>query len=326
MAAKPRLGTNLDELRVDSPICVIGGAHFDIVGRIDAAPVMAVSNPARLQRRPGGVGLNTASVLAALEVQVSLAGPVGADSEGRAVRKHIRARGIGDGLAPLAGHSTGTYAAVLAPDGNLVIGLADLGIQEAVDADWLLVRCRRALQSARCWFLTANLAQATLGELASHAHGRFLAASAVSAPKAARLRPILHQLGLLFCNVAEARALTGLADVPAGELAGSLRRSGVTHGAISAGAEFLMFWSGEKAYRLEPPPMSRIVDVHGAGDALAGATLAALARGMAFEKALRHGIAAAQLTMACAEPWASDLSWKRLARAAATIAPAVAVD
>jgi sugar/nucleoside kinase (ribokinase family) len=48
---------------------------------------------------------------------------------------------------------------------------------------------------------------------------------------------------------------------------------------------------------LEPPTPERIVDVTGAGDALAGGTAAACLAGLPLSEALRHGAAAAMLAL-----------------------------
>ena len=51
------------------------------------------------------------------------------------------------------------------------------------------------------------------------------------------------------------------------------------------------------AFSILPPPPSKVADVTGAGDALAGATVAALLRGLPLRAALREGVAAATLAV-----------------------------
>ena len=55
-------------------------------------------------------------------------------------------------------------------------------------------------------------------------------------------------------------------------------------------------WTAYSA--LTPPEPAAVADATGAGDALAGVTVAAMMRGEPFRKALRQGIAAAVLTVA----------------------------
>ena len=55
------------------------------------------------------------------------------------------------------------------------------------------------------------------------------------------------------------------------------------------------------AFSILPPPPRKVADVTGAGDALAGATVAALLRGLPLRAALREGVAAATLAIESAD-------------------------
>jgi sugar/nucleoside kinase (ribokinase family) len=309
-------------MQILEPVCIIGGAHVDVTGRTFERPRLGVSNPGRLSRRPGGAGVNTASTLARLGVETWLAGPIGADADGEAIQRALAQRGIGDTLAVVPGHATGTYTAIVGPDGDLAIGLADLAGQEAIDADWLNAQCGEALSNARCWFLTANLSESTIAALARRSGGRFLAVAATSPAKAVRLRPVLSRIGILFCNLREARALAGDEEAGGEQLARALRAANVASGLISNGGNALIGWDATGLFAIEPPPVAVIADVHGAGDALAAGALVGMIRGMALPDATRIGIAAAQLTLAVAEPWRADLTFELAAARAQAIAPA----
>ena len=115
-----------------SQACFVTGAHVDLAGRLDAAPIPHVSNPGRVERQPGGAGLNAASAAAALGLACSLAGPVGEDADAEELRRMAQARDIRPALVAMAGWRTGSYTAIMAPDGEMVIGLADLAIHEAL--------------------------------------------------------------------------------------------------------------------------------------------------------------------------------------------------
>ena len=56
-----------------------------------------------------------------------------------------------------------------------------------------------------------------------------------------------------------------------------------------------------------PPALQSMVDATGAGDALAGVTIAAMMHGKPLRAALREGIAAAVLTIASPKAVADDL-------------------
>ncbi|MEC9343873.1 MAG: PfkB family carbohydrate kinase [Pseudomonadota bacterium] len=306
-----------------SRACFVTGAHVDLAGRLAGAPILHVSNPGRVERQPGGAGLNAASVAVALGLDSAIAGPVGTDAAAGELKVEVRRRGITDALAAMHGRATGSYTAIMAPDGEMVIGLADLSIHEAADAGWLFARCGAALHGAGLWFLMTNSLEPTLEELSERgkADGKLLAAATITPAKAVRLRPVLGQLDLLFTNVAEARALTGLDRAGGRHLAEALAQSGVAAGAISAADGPLTWWRDGATGALQPPPVPRVADVNGAGDALAGATLAGLARGFGLDDALRAGIAAAQLTLGVPEPFHAGIDWPQVEALAAKIAP-----
>lgn len=300
-------------------LCVVSGAHVDATGRLDGPPAFGFSNPGRMRRAPGGAGLNAASAAAALGLKVTLAGAIGADADGELIRATLAARGIGDALAPLPGHATGQYIAIVGPDGQMAIGFADLAIHEAADAAFLMENCGSALAGADAWLVSPNLTQISLAELAGRAENRLLAAATISPAKAVRLAPILARIDLLFANLAEARAATRLANASPPALIEALTAAGVKAALLSDSANPLHGYGAAGSFALQPPKLAAIADVNGAGDALAGAALACLARGMALPDAAAIGVAAAQATLANAEPFAAGLDFATLAKSAANI-------
>ncbi len=54
---------------------------------------------------------------------------------------------------------------------------------------------------------------------------------------------------------------------------------------VSNGGNAALAFSGDDAFSIQPPAVDGIADVTGAGDALAGGTIAALMRGTAFHAA-----------------------------------------
>ena len=290
-------------------ICFVTGAHVDQTARLSGSTRLGYSNPGVIANLPGGAGLNSASATAALGLQTALASPVGDDANAILLRETLRRRNIADALVTMAGARTGLYSAIVAADGDLILGVADLALYEAIDADWFWAHCGAALDRADAWVLNANLSPAALEAMAQAAGDRFLAVCTVSPEKAPRLRPVMPRADILFGNLDEARALLGRPDASAPELAVELRECGVKAGTISQGPGPVTWWRGGATGQTPSPPPGHVVDVVGAGDALAGTVLAGLARGLAIETCVRYAIAAAQLTIATPEPVREDLSW-----------------
>ncbi len=304
-------------------LCFVTGAHIDLTARLFAPAVPHASNPGTVTARPGGAGLNSASTAASLGAAAVMASPVGRDAHGETLRDTLAARGIGDALVTVEGLRTGTYTAIIEPDGSMLIGLADLSIYEAVAAGWFFENCTEALETSGLWFLNANLPAETLAALASKADSRKIAAATISPAKAPRLAPVLAHTDFLFTNTGEARALTGRKDAPPRELARALAACGVKSGTISSGAGPLLWWHGREAAIITPPPVDAIVDVNGAGDALAATILVGLERGLDFSRAAELAVHAAQMTLASAEPWCENLSWSALENRAALLPAAM---
>ncbi|MGN6469698.1 MAG: PfkB family carbohydrate kinase, partial [Rhizobiaceae bacterium] len=157
---------------------------------------------------------------------------------------------------------------------------------------------RDAIAEADGVLCDANLPQAALQKLAGLAGEKPLFAVAVSPAKVVRLKPILSRTACLFMNRRESAALSGskLDDYPK-ELARALAASGLASGVVSAGKESVVGFDAAGAFAIDPPCPRRTADSTGAGDALAGATVAALMRGGDLREAVRDGLAAALLTV-----------------------------
>ena len=88
-------------------------------------PVVAgTSNPAYIKRTAGGVMRNIVQHLQLLEIPVQFITVVGNDADGEWLKKECELIGINTGTTITANCSTGKYAAILQPDGNLYTAVA----------------------------------------------------------------------------------------------------------------------------------------------------------------------------------------------------------
>ncbi|MNL58944.1 fructoselysine 6-kinase [compost metagenome] len=80
---------------------------------------------------------------------------------------------------------------------------------------------------------------------------------------------------------------------------------------VTEGSRAIIAFQGEQVAKLTPRPIEGVIDVTGAGDAMAAGMLSALRNGLPLAAALRMGAAAATLTIrspsATAEAMTSDL-------------------
>jgi sugar/nucleoside kinase (ribokinase family) len=108
----------------------------------------------------------------------------------------------------------------------------------------------------------------------------------------------MGRLTLAFLNRREVHALTGLErNAPAAALVAGLRAIGLGGAVVTGGERPVVGYDASGLFELAPPAPRRIVDVTGAGDALAGATVAAVLNGRPLRAALREGAAAALLAI-----------------------------
>ena len=301
--------------KTSKPFAVfVTGAHMDVVGRLNSIPVNGASNPGKIENVPGGIALNMASAAVQLGVQCSIIGPIGDDLAGKAVRNAICERGIIDDM--VVGGKTGTYTSILAPDGTLVIALADLEIYEEITAASIFDNHSDALSNADFLVLNTNVSAQVLSTIVqanAKARNSKIVAATISPAKAPRLRQILSAIDVLFTNKQEAQSLLEEAeDISCKELGRALNAIGVKSGTISNGADELFWWEGKRFGTLSPSRPEKIASVTGAGDALGGTVLAGLAKQLDFEAAVQCGMLAAKLTLQDKMPVCLDLNWHKL--------------
>ena len=275
----------------------IGGAHIDRRGQVAGIYVPGASNPGTMREDVGGVVFNALRTARRRGVGCALISMRGGDSGGERVAREIAEAGIEDRSAVFLDRVTASYTALIDRDGELIAGFADMGIYDLFPRQLRRSACRDAIAGADAILCDANLPAAALELVASIAAGKPLHAIGISPAKVVRLAGLLDRVGCLFMNRKEACALAGLdAGSPADVLA-FLRAKGLRGAVVTDGARPVEILDAGSRYSIAPPAPHRIADVTGAGDALAGATVAALTRGVPLADAAREGVAAALLAL-----------------------------
>ncbi|QND53363.1 carbohydrate kinase [Phyllobacterium sp. 628] len=278
----------------------VGGAHMDRRGQSSVPFVPGASNPGIMREEPGGGVFNALRLAVQRGVRAEMLSVRGGDRVGDVISAAFEKAGIKDSSVVFMDRATPSYTAILDDRGDVVAAIADMALYEIVLPKQLRRRkVRDAIAAADAIFGDANLPAEALQRLAGLAGYKPLFALAISPAKAVRLKSILGDLACLFLNRREALALTDLpAHAGLGELCQALRAAGLRNAVLSNGGEAALVYSDAGAFSLLPPPVSEIADVTGAGDALAGGTIAALMRGMPLHEAVREGMAASMLTLA----------------------------
>ena len=297
-------------------IAAVGACHPDRKARAIAPFIEGASNPVDLRSCPGGVARNAAETLARLGAAVALVSRLGQDAEGEAMLEALRSLPLDlRGVTRSQGTPTAFHLIALQPDGEMLVALADMGIYDEITPA-LLESLPPDLWEVDAIFADCNLPVGTLGFLAGlRRDSRLLAVNGVSPAKVERLRPWLRSCDLLFVNRQEAAALQEAAAPGLDPLdaTAKLRAAGAGEVVMTLGGAGICAAGAEESVMLETLD-NRVVDITGAGDALAAAFLEARLRGCDPTAAGRRALAAAKLTVASEESVSRQLSPQALDR------------
>lgn len=281
----------------------VGGAHLDRIGHVGGEPVAGASNPGRMIETVGG-GMLNALRMARLRgtPAMALCSVRGGDGGAIAVEQAIADSGLHDLSGTFLDRMTASYTAIHGPDGDVITALADMDIYESA----LPRHVRRkpivaAFQAAQCLMIDANIPAPSLAETVTQANG-CIAAMAISAAKVSRLREAGPMLDIVFANTREAGAFADTQDLDA-TLNGLRLAMPKAVLVISDGPHSVTIaMPGQADMTLTPAPVD-VIDVTGAGDALTGGTMAALATD-AFDltdpDSIRNAVLSGMACSACA--------------------------
>lgn len=276
-------------------ILAVGGAYIDRRGQVSGAFLPAASNPGTMREDVGGAVFNALRGAVRRGVSGSLLSVRGGDVLADPVSRAIAAAGIADLSVVFLDRMTPSNTTIIDGDGALIVGLADMALYDLALAKQIRrAKVREAISTADAVLCDANLPSTALERLVALAAGKPVFALATSPDKAVRLAPVLDSLALVFMNRREAIALAdGGIGAAEQDIADGLRRAGLKSGVVTADDGPVLGFDEAGAFSIPPP--RKVTDV--AADVLAGATVAALLRGLTLRAALREGVAAAMLAV-----------------------------
>lgn len=296
-------------------IACIGGIDVDFKARVQTAARPGTSNPVTVTSCTGGVAGNIARNLARLRCQVSLFSIVGDDAAGEAICGELKELGIDDSqLSRSRKQPTASYTAVLEPDGQLFIGLANMEIFEEMGPAWADAMAAR-LANSSLWILDANLPAATIERLLKvHKKNAVALADPISVAKAEKFKGALPCLDVIFPNQKEAEVLSGRVVATRDDVAAAareIRRRGTGTVVMTLGEQGIYLDDGQRREFIQPITPKGVKDVTGAGDAL----VAGYAYGMASggkKDPVGAALAAASLALETEDSVSRELTPERL--------------
>jgi ribokinase len=278
-------------------VVVVGTLNVDHVWQVPQLPrpgqtVLASA----VERQFGGKGANQAVAAARQGANVTLFGRVGDDADGRAYREHLVRQGVRAHHVKLAaGVATGTAHVYVEPRGeNLIV--VDRGANAQLDLTALgtVLRTQDILLTQLECGLDAVLD--ALRVAAACGARSLLNASPVSADfpwgRFAIEVAIVNEHECRSCFDLEPEALWAL---PEKQRVARLKSKNVRHVVITRGAASTLHVSARGRREVPTFPVQPR-DTVGAGDTFAGVLATELARGHAWERALKHANVAAALS------------------------------
>jgi len=295
-------------------VLVIGATLLDIKGKPILGLEPGTSNPSNITTTRGGTARNVAENLGRLGAEVVLLSAVGDDYTGRQLIDMTATAGVDiSQVQVLPGERSGSYIAILEPDGRLSVALDDVKVMNHIDSAYL-ESCRHLFATASRLLVDGSLTPATLAT-AAHLARQYnlpLAADPSSARLAHKLCPHLKQIDLLVPNEVEAATLLDL-DFPgydpdsSQEMALQLVRKGVNFAIVTL-SDFGLAYATPDETGYIPPHYGEMVDSTGTGDAVTAAIIYGLLNDLSIIEAIRLGAAAASLTVQTEETVVPDLS------------------
>ncbi|UVI34991.1 PfkB family carbohydrate kinase [Brevibacterium spongiae] len=266
---------------MDVDLAVVGSINADITATTSRLPAAGETiGGGRLTRSPGGKGANQAAAAARLGARTRMVGAVGADAEGRAMVRALRAAGVRTDAIAEADTETGTALIMVDAQGENQIAVCE-GANARVSLDGV------EFGEDETVLTQLEISLDLIVELARRVPGYFVinAAPALALPAEA-----VDRADLIIVNETEYSHLPQLQDA---------KHVAVTYGARGSA----LLSRGEQIAFAEALPRNPVSTV-GAGDAFCAALTIGLRSGFEPAQALRaaNAVGAAAVMDVAAQP------------------------
>lgn len=315
-------------------VVVLGGLVLDVISMPSPSSggsmAAGTSNPGIVKQSLGGVGKNIAECAGRVTPSTPplLISAVGGDSGADALVAGCRQAGLPSyGVVVMSEHRSAVYNAIHGADGDLLYGVADMDVFEALSWQQVYEQNKLALDEAKLIVCDGNMSVNALQGLQEHSSAteipvwfeptsfakctRAMDSGLFSAMATTFTSPNAHELIImanrLYGTSPDLPAITSVehAEEVLTPYIGALNDAGVSHVLVSLGEHGVLHGASGKQpihYPANAIPEGQIVNTNGAGDSFVGASAALLGGGATLERAIEAGLAAA--AMSCQSPHA----------------------
>ncbi|SOC43970.1 sugar/nucleoside kinase (ribokinase family) [Ureibacillus acetophenoni] len=282
-------------------VIVVGGANVDRKFHLNEVVQYGTSNPSDISISVGGVARNVAENLGRLGSNVKLITLMGKDQDALFIEEASKAYVDLDLVVKLDEEKTGSYSAILNPDGELVLGLANMSIYDLLLPN-VLKQFEVTLLNTSCIIADLNCPKETVEYLREIAINRDIKFTIVpvSSSKMKNMPDDLKGVAYFICNLDEAESYLNIRiekDEDYKKAVQLLLEDGAENVVLTLGERGVYIGNSSGIKHLKPIRVNKVQDVTGAGDAFVGATMYGVLAGESFEDAVRLGLYNASKTI-----------------------------
>lgn len=301
----------------EKEVICIGGANIDRKFHLDVPTQLGTSNPASMTVSVGGVARNVAENLGRLDHSVRLLSVAGNDSDWEKIVQECGTYIDVSDVGLLYGQSTGSYSAVIDPEGELVIAMANMAVYDLLTPKYIESKMK-LFANASMIVIDLNCPKETVTIVKNLAQMNHIPLTIVpvSSPKMNRMPENLTSVTWFICNKDEAEAYTGISincDKDWREAIHKLLEYGAENVVVTWGAKGVMAGSTSSApVYYSAFESDRIEDVTGAGDAFVSGVIHGYLADASLEESVQMGLMNASKTLECSYTVRPDLTKQQL--------------
>ena len=283
----------------DPYICIIGCAVIDIAGFPNGPLVQRDANQGRLQISMGGVGRNIAENLARLGCITELITILADDVFSDRIKEHSGQLGIGllQSLQ-LKDKNSAVHMAVMDENNDLAVAVSAMTLFDNMTVEFMESKMD-FISASEILVVDTSMPTEVIEHILRSSHYTKIFVEVDAAVKADRILNVLDCIYFLKLNRIEAEILTKKSVKTKAEIQEAARfflDKGVQNICISMGEEGLYLANNQSNILANPPP-AQVVNVNGAGDALASGFIYGCYKGHTVEQSIPYAQACAALTL-----------------------------
>lgn len=301
----------------EKEVVCIGGANVDRKYHLKEKAQLGTSNPANLTVSVGGVARNIAENLGRLSHPVRLLTVAGNDADWEAIVQSSSMHMSISDVNMMNSYSTGSYSAVLNPDGELIVAMANMDVYEKLSVEYMKEK-ERIMMNAAAIIIDLNCPKETVEYVKSFSQRYSIpfVIIPVSSPKMSHLPDHLTGVTWFICNRDEAEVYTNKpikTDEDWRNAVKSIMDCGVENVIVTAGSKGAMA-ATKNSEVIHFPAVEgvSVEDVTGAGDAFVSGVLHGYLLNMDWQQSIKAGLVNAAKTLESNDTVRQDLTAEQL--------------